>query len=298
MCRYILDTTYRLTFLSLWVNVTQFTILLVGYFILGPSDLYKVVKAIGQGITNLRQLGSDVTKTFENNMESQLQLEELRKAQRELSDAFSFRRSINVDADAEFNTVTLTNATTTTTATAESTTETTTTQAAPKRKKRKRVKKKMEEPEQTNVPDLEMPPLDDTLIREEEERERLRRERLERLEKAGMPQQQQPSESLEEQERFAQQLSGDWNEYILKNEKALSPLSKIMERLAILEEEKKAADARLEEEFRLRADVEERYYQQKRAILEEAATELQAEGYVSISSSSNTMDNEEKKRTS
>ena len=30
-------------------------------------------------------------------MESQLQLEELRKAQRELNDAFSFRRSINTD---------------------------------------------------------------------------------------------------------------------------------------------------------------------------------------------------------
>merc|ERR1719437_105581 len=34
-------------------------------------------------------------------MESQLQLEEIRKAQRELNDAFSFRRSINVEADSD-----------------------------------------------------------------------------------------------------------------------------------------------------------------------------------------------------
>lgn len=295
---------------------------MVGYFVLGPSDLYKVVKAVGQGISNLRQLSSDVTKTFENNMESQLQLEELRKAQRELNDAFSFRRSINVNAEAEFNTVN-TNTTTTaeTTTTTTTTTEpTTSTSTPPKRKKRKRVKKQGESTP-TSVPEnLEMPTLDDTLeeererqllrerletslddtlIREEEEREQLRRERLERLEKAGissMPQQQQQSSSsslTEEQERFAQQLSGNWNEYILQNEEKLSPLSKIMERLAILEEEKKAADARLEEEFRLRANVEERYYQQKRAILEEAATELQAEAYVSMT----TTTEEEKKRT-
>ena len=301
---------------------------MVGYFVLGPSDLYKVVKSVGQGISNLRQLSSDVTKTFENNMESQLQLEELRKAQRELNDAFSFRRSINVNPDTEFNTVNNTNttaesSTTTTTTTTEPTTSTSTTPT--KRKKRKRVKKQQVESPTTSVPEnLEMPTLDDdtleeererqllreqletslddTLIREEEEREQLRRTRLERLEKAGtssMPQQQSSSSSslllTDEQERFAQQLSGNWNEYILQNEEKLSPLSKIMERLAILEEEKKAADLRLEEEFRLRANVEERYYQQKRAILEEAATELQAEAYVSMTPTTTT--EEETKRT-
>jgi hypothetical protein len=50
--------------------------------------------------------------------------------------------------------------------------------------------------------------------------------------------------------------------------------------LAISEEEKKAADAHLEEEFRLHAYVEERYYQQKSAILEETAAELQPEACV------------------
>ena len=58
---------------------------------------------------------------------------------------------------------------------------------------------------------------------------------------------------------------------------ALSPLSKIMERLAILEEEKNAADQRLEEEFRLRGELEEKFYRQKREILEEAAAEIQAD---------------------
>lgn len=157
----------------------------MGYFVLGPSDLYKVVKSLGQGIQNLRTLSSDVTKTFETNMESQLQLDELRKAQRELNDAFSFRRSINVDVDAEFNTISSSTNTTTAEAPA-ATAQQETAEAQRTRKKRKRVKKKMEQ----NVPDLEMPPLDDTLIREEEERERLRRERLERLEKGT--QQQQP----------------------------------------------------------------------------------------------------------
>jgi Sec-independent protein translocase protein TatA len=74
---------------------------LVGYFVLGPSDLYKLVKEIGKFIQNFRTLGAEATKTFENTMETQLELEDLRKAQRELNDAFSFRRSINVDQDGE-----------------------------------------------------------------------------------------------------------------------------------------------------------------------------------------------------
>jgi Sec-independent protein translocase protein TatA len=69
----------------------------VGYFVLGPSDLYKLVKEIGSSIQSIRTLGTDLSTTLESNMESQLQLEDLRKAQRELTDAFSFRRSINID---------------------------------------------------------------------------------------------------------------------------------------------------------------------------------------------------------
>lgn len=79
-------------------------ILLVGYFVLGPSDLYKLTKEIGKFIQNIQTLGSDLSTTLETNMESQLQLEDLRKAQRELTDAFSFRRSINVDDTEAFAT--------------------------------------------------------------------------------------------------------------------------------------------------------------------------------------------------
>jgi len=75
--------------------------LLVGYFILGPSELYKITKEIGKFIQNFRSLGSEATKSFETAMEDQLQMQEIRKAQRELNSAFSFRRSINVDQDGE-----------------------------------------------------------------------------------------------------------------------------------------------------------------------------------------------------
>jgi Sec-independent protein translocase protein TatA len=71
--------------------------LLVGYFVLGPSDLYKLVKEIGKFIQNVRTLGSEAAKSFEGTMENQLELTELRKAQRELNAAFNFRRSINTD---------------------------------------------------------------------------------------------------------------------------------------------------------------------------------------------------------
>lgn len=71
--------------------------LLVGYFVLGPSDLYKLVKEIGKFIQNFRTLGAEAAKSFEGTMENQLELTELRKAQSELNDAFSFRRSINTN---------------------------------------------------------------------------------------------------------------------------------------------------------------------------------------------------------
>ena len=86
----------------------------------------------------------------------------------------------------------------------------------------------------------------------------------------------------EEQERFAAQLSGQWNDSILENEDQLGPLAKIMDRLAILEEEKKAGLLRLEEEFRLRNEIEEKFYQQKRQVLEEAAAEVQAAAYAGM----------------
>jgi len=50
----------------------------------------------------------------------------------------------------------------------------------------------------------------------------------------------------------------------------------------ILEEEKKAQVLLLEEEFKLRNELEEKFYQQKRKALEEAAAEVQAEAYAGM----------------
>jgi len=94
----------------------------------------------------------------------------------------------------------------------------------------------------------------------------------------------------EEQSRFAAQLSGGWNKSVMDSEDELSPLPKIMERLAILEEEKNAADARLEEEFRLRGESEEKYYREKRSILEEAASDTQMNAFVGMENDSSSSD--------
>lgn len=296
----------------------------MGYFVLGPSDLYKLTKEIGKGIQNFRTLSSDVTKTFENNMESQLQLEELRKAQRELNDAFSFRRSINVDEESEAFSV---NPETSKTATvpASSDSEATTSDAPKKKIKRRRVKKKKatEEangttasvPADSTVPDLEMPAPWDVEPDDEEDRRRteqeleLREERMERL-KSGTQKEQSAAVSefgepmvdfgetpAQEQDRFAQQMSEDWNASVMANQEQLEPLAKVMERLAILEEEKNAADARLEEEFRLRTELEEKFYREKRELLEEAAAEVQAGAYASTSSVEGSAEKKTEKKT-
>lgn len=319
--------------------------LIVGYFILGPSDLYKVVKEVGKLFQSFKTLSTEATKNFEESMENTVALDEIRTAQRDLTDAFSFRRSINqeddeseafankkVDESVEIN------------------------GAIPaaggvsgtkKRKKRRRVKKKpVELPTMEDVPAFEgtgdIPDLDmssafktpEEQVAWEEELGDMQKSRMERLEESGaadwftpadepLPGKEesgdtdwfsaseetvaedifppkdsslqdsssddaflQPQESTsEEQSRFAAQLSGNWNQQVLNNEDKLSPLAKIMDRLAILEEEKSAADLRLEEEFRLRGELEEKYYKQKRVLLEEAAAEVQADAYANLSSS-------------
>lgn len=305
----------------------QATILLVGYFVLGPSDLYKVVKEVGKFIQNFRTLGTDLTKTVESNLESNLELEEIRKAQRELNDAFSFRRTINTDGK--------TDAFATTPEdrpggelSAEPVVASTVAAGTKKRKKvrRRKVKKEVfEEGEETpvfeaativaedisiqgNVPDLDMSAafynkpasastadLTGTAIESGEER--LSKDREERLESetppvetsewwnAGLEEDATEPVAAEaglmsvESDRFTAQLSGDWNESVLTNEGKLSPLAKIIDRLTILEEEKSAADERLEEEFRLRGELEEKYYREKRDLLETAAAEIQVDAY-------------------
>ena len=77
-----------------------------------------------------------------------------------------------------------------------------------------------------------------------------------------------------------------------------------MRRLAILEEEKNAADRRIEEEYRRRMDNEDRYYLEKRRALEGAIMEIQEsvygtsdDGESSVASSVATGGNEGDKET-
>ena len=95
------------------------------------------------------------------------------------------------------------------------------------------------------------------------------------------------AEEADAQARFAAQLSQNWNQSIMDNSEKLEPLAKVMERLAILEEERAAAEKRLEEEFRLRTDLEERFYKEKRQLLEEAAAEIQADAYENVDLNTN-----------
>eukprot|EP00522_Entomoneis_paludosa_P010328 CAMPEP_0172441436 /NCGR_PEP_ID=MMETSP1065-20121228/1985_1 /TAXON_ID=265537 /ORGANISM="Amphiprora paludosa, Strain CCMP125" /LENGTH=357 /DNA_ID=CAMNT_0013190801 /DNA_START=325 /DNA_END=1398 /DNA_ORIENTATION=+ len=327
------------------------TILLVGYFVLGPSDLYKLVKEIGKFIQNIRTLGNDLTTSLETNLESQLQLEEIRKAQQELNDAFSFRRTINTNAEEEaFATnvqserpgeappeVTNVGVATAVGAPADEEGAGTT-----KKKIRRRVKKRA--PAEI-PPELEMPteaapiapapvagsepgtPTDSAAI--ESQNKKLAADPfVQDTEKVFTPEEealinsefdkytslddgpswlddaatgptsdmaiQQPTAT--ETSRFQQQLAGTWNDQILEKSEELAPLAKVMDLLALLEEEKIANQKRLEEEFRERARSEEVFYQRQRTLLEEAAAEVQSNAYtlnsktsdVAISSSTQT----------
>jgi Sec-independent protein translocase protein TatA len=305
---------------------SQFTVLLVGYFVLGPSDLYKLVKEIGKFVQNIRSLGTDLTTTFENNLESQLQLEDIRKAQRELNDAFSFRRSINTQADEEAFTTTVTTPREPTvqdeiaaSVTVSEATASAVEGGAPKRKIRRRVKKKA--PPLTSdstgvIPDLEMPlstttdsdatvnkyanrPTDPFITTYTPEEEAIIDQEFDAYTSmadgpAGLSTASSsnnsssslfnetmsavdPAADASAQSRFQEQLSGNWNDQILANQDKLAPLAKVMEMLAVLEDEKIASTKRLEEEFRRRAELDEGYYQKQRKLLEEAASQVQTE---------------------
>jgi len=309
------------------------TILVVGYFVLGPSELYKLVKEIGKFVQNFRSLSTEASKQFESTMENQLELTELRKAQTELNNAFSFRRSINtdeaVDAFTE-NELFTEKAAAAAAATASGAAAVAEGEAegatAVKKKKRlvRRKKKKVvveEEPapveeELSNLereiameyPDLDMldeeTPSADVQSKINEE-DKLRAERMERLSGGGSSSSattQEPdwftaseeeiaSEVLNttpkdpaleayEKNRFQSQLTAeDWNAQIMANEDKLSPLAMVMQRLAILEEEKNAADRRLEEEYERRMDNEDKFYLEKRRVLEEAIEDIQRDAF-------------------
>jgi len=335
-----------------------FLILLVGYFVLGPSDLYKLTKEIGKFVQNFRTFTTEATSTIENNLESNLQLEEIRKAQRDLNEAFSFRRSINVDETSEAFEV---NAQTerlgetgidpvaSVVAPATVSEAAATAAASGKKKKIRRRRKKQPEvdiaaataqqPVTTDIPqDLDMtksfeaptgPAMDEITRKEQEEDAKamadleraraellaerdtleskrqaastnttsLRDERMARLkgETAAAQRELATSDdydlSIEEKNaaanRFQAQLNGSWNDQIVADTEELQPLAVIMDQLALLEEEKIAADVRLEEEYKVRAENEESYYRQKRSLLEKAAQTIQTDSYASKNSSNN-----------
>lgn len=236
-------------------------------------------------------------------MESQLQLEELRKAQRELNDAFSFRRTINVDREEEAFATTVDSP-------REKSVQDMVEEKEKTGKKKIRVRRRKKETSaETEVPDLEMPmsasttptatdtgtEVSSSLTQEEidaidkefdqytsldsppswysegsDTTESVTNETGESLSSSGVP---------SETSRFQQQLSGNWNDQILANEDKLSPLAKVMEMLAVLEEEKVAANKRLEEEFERRKKLDEEYYQKQRNILQDAAAQVQNEAY-------------------
>jgi len=335
-----------------------FTILLVGYFVLGPSDLFKLTKEVGKFVQNVQSFATEATNSLETTMEDQLNLEEIRKAQRELNDAFSFRRSINVDGEQDAFSVTTTTPRigdeiadvkydmSTTSAVdvgggAAAVGEGAAVAAvavAPKKKKRiRRIKVKkppvvddevvaiappaiIDQPQLANdVPsELGWGDVDDEFEKAgnsmmetisgsvdknnddataDDAAAQTRKERLERLER-GISKEQSSSTTIateydisSEQSRFQQQLSGNWNDQVLANSDKLEPLAQVMNLIALLEEEKVAGDERLQEEFKLREQNEEKFYLEKRKLLEEAGAEIQASAYASINDSSSSSDN-------
>lgn len=291
---------------------------------LGPSDLYALVKEVGKFVQNVRTLGTEATTAFENTMESQIELKEIRRAQQELNDAFSFRRSINVDGDADAfsNTAAGPQEDVTGTGIPESAvppsvaaTESVTGAAKKQKKKRKRVKKKQPTSEAASleyeagrtVPDLDMSDATSENAKESDwfsdgnvsgsdfpsaaEMAAQDRDWLAATSETSSEESESKSPPFDaaatsaEQSRFEQQLGGSWNQKILENEDKLAPLAMIMEKLALLEEEKTAADRRLEDEFLKRSQQEEEFYKKKRKILEEAAAEVQKDAYVTMDDS-------------
>lgn len=259
------------------------------------------MKEVGKFAQNIRTLGTDAAATFETSMEDQLNIQELRNAQKELNDAFSFRRSINVDSESNFDVGPRYNDAEPMVVDGGSgvVVGAATDATAKKKRKRKRVKKKTDPvPAEVNealaasspvsdIPDLDMstsfPEITDSAPDNFSETS-LREERMARLSDnsdlaSEVLGETDPFASTNEQSRFESQLNGDWNQQILDNEDKLSPLATVMEKLAMLEEEKMAADRRLTEEYEKRAELEEFYYKEKRNVLESAAAQIQADAY-------------------
>lgn len=272
-------------------------IVLVGYFLLGPTELFKITKQIGNLFSSIRTIATETSKNFESTMEDQLQLQEIRKAQQDLTDVFNFRTSINSDESAEpgqrkkESPVEIDSSVIGDADVSQGTKKKV-------RRRRRKVVKKTEDPDVNDiggvVEDLVMPDTtnvdtENNIPAETEATENLDTSPASWFEDAPsetQPDLEQQQRQQQEENRFQQQLSSQWNDTILQNDDKLSPLSNIMERLAILDEERTATERRLEEEFRermsilaeereVRTEMEEEFYAKKRKLLEEAAMEVQ-----------------------
>ena len=305
---------------------------------MGPSDLYKLTKEVGKFVQNVQTFSAEATSQIENNLEDNLQLEEIRKAQRDLNEAFSFRRSINVDEDSEAfeenaKSPRADDAEAEAVAAAQA-------NASGKKKIRGRKKKKVvvEEEEEgdegaavdmnqgtvaNNIPDLSLDDEDDEMSEAErrmmESMAKTEAELSKEQEQEGLDSSEQKRQAYLENKasaisadedrvverelastagydmdndaddsaaRFQAQMTGNWNDSILDKEDDLGPLAQVMQKIALLEEEKNAADLRLQEEFRSREENEETFYREKKALLEEAAAKVQAAAYASTTSES------------
>lgn len=194
------------------------------------------------------------------------------------------------------------------------------------RRKKKKAVEEIDVPAEDQYPDLDMldadltnAELEEKEFEEERLRNQLRAERLERLSDgeadataadvaapappdwftaseedvaAQVLDQNKPEPAVAafEDNRFQAQMSAEaWNSQIMENEDELAPLSMVMKRLAILEDEKNSADRLLEEEYQKKMGNEDKYYLEKRRVLEDAITEIQEGVY-----SKDKQDNKEK----
>ncbi|GMI38311.1 hypothetical protein TrCOL_g2817 [Triparma columacea] len=284
-------------------------VVLIGYFVLGPQELYKLTKEIGKFISSFRAVGTEATKAFTDNMETQIAMDEIRQARDELNDAFSFRRSINWEEEEEAELAAKKNAEGEEGAAAKVAkveAETDGLKGEGKKKKIRRRVKKRPKPE----PEEELQQQDEAMVgmaggekmnfgegmmegfagevnnegyidpdpsrgfegdQGEEERDGLS-ESYPDLGPVG-----EEEGEMMANDRFKQQLDVDsWNSNIMDNEESMEPLAVIMKKIALLEEEREGRIKMLEEEFRMKNDLEEKFYREKKVILEEGAKAIGA----------------------
>lgn len=74
----------------LGVGAPEIAVILgVGYFLLGPTELYRLAKEVGKLVTQLRTAATEASAQFSEAMESQLAISEIREVADDLQQAFS-----------------------------------------------------------------------------------------------------------------------------------------------------------------------------------------------------------------